>query len=110
MPIRIGNGTPFWMIMSTSRSINIWTYLSTGEKTRSTSFLENSFNPNAKNNCFVKINQVKNPEKETIDTTLKSQGSVKPPDKDEQKIYKMLQGKIDTHTKLVDLYKEELAE
>ena len=30
--------------MSTSRSINIWTYLSTGEKTRSTSFLENSFN------------------------------------------------------------------
>ena len=28
----------------------------------------------------------------------------------EQKIYKMLQGKIDTHTKLVDLYKEEFAE
>jgi hypothetical protein len=26
----------------------------------------------------------------------------------EQKVYKMLQGKIDHHTKLVDLYKEEI--
>ena len=26
--------------------------------------LENSFNPRANTNCFVKINQVKNPEKE----------------------------------------------
>ena len=28
----------------------------------------------------------------------------------EKKIYKMLENKIDTHTKLVDLYKEELAD
>ena len=28
----------------------------------------------------------------------------------ETRIYKMLQNKIDTHTKLVDLYKEELAD
>jgi hypothetical protein len=26
----------------------------------------------------------------------------------ENKVYKMLQGKVDNHTKLVDLYREEL--